>query len=172
MSSKDKNLSDVKQEDFTALADKSIALVVSEWNEDITFSLAKACKKTLEKEGISSNRISVDYVPGSYELVMGSSLVNTKYNPDAIIALGCVIKGETDHDKYINQAVANGLIQLNIFLKKPVVFGLLTPNTKEQALDRAGGKYGNKGVEAAMTALKMLKLSSTINENTKKIGFS
>ncbi len=171
MSSKERNLSTVPELDFSQLSEKSISIVVSEWNDDITFSLRNACLETLKKFGISEDNISVEYVPGTFELVYGSSLANQKHHPDAIVALGCVIKGETDHDKYINNAVSTGLMQLNLMLKKPVVFGVLTPNNKDQALDRAGGQYGNKGVEAAMTALKMLELKRKCSEQSQKIGF-
>ncbi len=171
MSSANKNLSDVKPADYGDLSNKVIAIVVSNWNEDITYSLRDACIRTLKSNGISEQNICIEYVPGAYELVYGVSLSNSKHKPDAIIALGCVIKGETDHDKYINQSVATGLMQLNLMLKKPVIFGLLTPNTKQQALDRAGGKYGNKGDEAAITALAMLRLQEESTTHNSKIGF-
>lgn len=171
MSSANKNLSDIKDTDYGDLSKVKIAIITSDWNEDITYSLRDACIKTLVEAGVPKDSIFLEQVPGAYELVYGTTLANAKHKPDAVIALGCVIKGETDHDKYINQAVASGLMQLNLMLKKPVVFGVLTPNTKQQALDRAGGSHGNKGVEAAHTALRMMRMTQESSTSNSKIGF-
>ena len=115
--------------------------------------------------------IIVHYVPGAFELPLGARIVMGQHSIDAAICLGCVIKGETDHDVYINNAVAAGIMNLGLTSKKPVIFGLLTPNTKQQAIDRAGGKYGNKGVEAAKTAIKMVHLNDPDHHLKKSIGF-
>jgi 6,7-dimethyl-8-ribityllumazine synthase len=96
-------------------------------------------------------------VPGTFELPYAAKQLATK-GQDAVICIGCVIKGETDHDVYINSSVAHALQQLNLQYNMPFIFGVLTPNTEVQALDRAGGKHGNKGTEAAITALKMMNL--------------
>jgi len=132
----------------------SIGLVVSEWNEDITESLYNGAYDTLVECGVLSNNIKRINVPGSFELVYGSKKM-IQSNVDVVIAIGCVIKGETEHFNYICQSVSNGIIDLNINFNTPVVFCVLTDNNKQQSEDRSGGKHGNKGVEAAITALKL-----------------
>ncbi len=146
-----------------------ISIVVSEWNPKITNALKKAAIKTLKDTGISKSNISEISVPGTFELPLGAKIANRNNQPHAIICLGCVIKGETDHDKYINQSVASAIQMLNLSLDKPVIFGVLTPNSMDQAKDRAGGSHGNKGVEAAYTALKMIQIHKPITK--KKIGY-
>ena len=146
-------------------------IVVSEWNEKITNALADGCKDTLLKHGIPEANIHTMYVPGSFELPAGAKLIMTGKKLDGVICIGCVIRGETSHNEYINHAVASGLTQLSLITNIPCIFGVLTPNTEQQAIDRAGGKYGNKGVEAAHTALKMAQLKKEANEPKKKIGF-
>lgn len=133
-------------------------IVVSEYNADITLPLLEGCTEALQKHGALKDNIQTVFVPGAYELVGGAHQLLRTQHLDAVICLGCVIKGETDHDVYINQAVSEGLVQLNIQHNRPVIFGLLTPNTHQQAIDRAGGQHGNKGVEAAITAIKMADL--------------
>ena len=136
-----------------------LGIVVSEWNDDITGALLDGCIQTLKNANVEAINIQVIHVPGTYELPSGASLLlNSSNSLDAIICLGCVIQGETKHDDYINHAVANGLMQLSMAKNKPVIYGVVTTNDHQQALDRAGGKYGNKGVEAAQTALKMINL--------------
>ena len=130
-------------------------IVVAEWNEEITFSLLKGAKESLLKAGADPTRITLLYVPGSFELTAGASLLLQDEEYDAIICLGCVIQGETRHFDFICNAVANGLTSLTVNYNKPVIFGVLTTENKEQALERSGGKLGNKGVEAAYTAIKM-----------------
>jgi 6,7-dimethyl-8-ribityllumazine synthase len=132
----------------------TVGLVVSEWNEDITESLYSGAYDTLVERGVISNNIKRINVPGSFELVYGSKKM-IQSNVDVVIAIGCVIKGETEHFNYICHSVSNGIIDLNINFNTPVVFCVLTDNNKQQSLDRSGGKYGNKGVEAAITALKL-----------------
>jgi len=170
MSSKDQNLSAGAKQSLKSVEDFSFAVIVSDWNEDITYSLRDACVQSLKDNGAKEENILIHHVPGAFELPMGARLIMGQDKVDAAICLGCVIKGETDHDIYINQAVANGIMNLGLSSKKPVIFGLLTPNTKEQALDRAGGAYGNKGVEAAVTAMKMVHMAKPEN-NKKSIGF-
>ena len=129
-------------------------------------------KETLLKHGVTEDAIVVHKVPGSFELPLAAKFVLAKEQKDAVICLGAVIKGETDHDKYINAAVASGIMQLSLLSNVPIIFGVLTTNNKEQALNRAGGAHGNKGVEAAITALKMIALKKQTKERDKKIGFS
>ena len=156
MSSFDQNLSAIN-----FLPDGSgarISIVVSEWNETITESLYAACYQTLIDSGCNKENIIRKNVPGSFELVLGAKWAIENERPDAVICLGCVIQGETRHFDFICDAVANGIMKLNIDFSLPVIFGVLTPQNMEQALDRAGGKHGNKGLEAAVTALKMIKI--------------
>jgi len=169
MANKNNTLSEKSKIKLENAAEIKIAVIISEWNLDITDSLRKAAVDTLIENGISKENVFEFWVPGAFELPLGTKIANDQQNPDALICLGCVIKGETDHDKYISQSVAGGLQSLNLAFSKPVVFGLLTPNTKEQAEERAGGSYGNKGVEAAYTALRMLELKRI--QTKKKIGF-
>ena len=135
-----------------------IGIVKSEWNNNITDSLINSCMSFLLDSGIKQNNIIKINVPGSMELVLGASLLLNKKKVDGVIALGSIIKGDTDHDKYIAQSVSNGLINLSLEYKKPVVFGVLTTNNMKQAIDRCDGKKGNKGLESAYTLLKMLNL--------------
>ncbi|MFN0190330.1 MAG: 6,7-dimethyl-8-ribityllumazine synthase [Bacteroidia bacterium] len=135
-------------------------IVVSEWNEEITGALLKGTMEALTLAGTKAENINIKYVPGSFELTAGASLLLQNKKTDVIICLGCVIQGETRHFDFICDAVANGITQLSIQYNKPVIFGVLTPNTMQQAIDRAGGKYGNKGFEAGVTAIKMAHLFS------------
>lgn len=135
-----------------------IAIVVSKWNEAVTSALAEGARETLLKAGVYAEHILLREVPGSYELPSGAQFVIESEDPDAVICLGCVIQGETRHFEFINQAVAQGVMNVSLKYKRPVIFGVLTPDTQQQALDRAGGKYGNKGQEAAVAALEMLDL--------------
>ena len=137
-------------------------IVVAEYNKDITFALLEGCVDTLLKHGATEADITVSYVPGAFELTTGAQYQHLANDPDAVICLGCVIKGDTDHDVYINNAVAQGITRLSLDFNKPVIFGLLTPNNHQQAVDRAGGKHGNKGVEAAVTAIKMVALQQDL----------
>ncbi len=134
---------------------KSFGIAVAEWNKHITFELLKGCMETLIQHGVSENDIHIHFVPGTFELPFAGKKLAQQHHLAGVICLGCVIKGETDHDIYINTSVANALQTLNIEFDIPFIFGVLTPNNEAQALDRAGGKHGNKGVEAAVTALKM-----------------
>ena len=170
MSSKDQNLSEGSKQKLKSVEDFSFAIIVSDWNEDITYSLKDACIETLKANGAQEKNIHIHHVPGAFEMPLGARIVMGQENIDAAICLGCVIKGETDHDIYINQAVASGIMNLSLTSKKPVIFGLLTPNTKQQAIDRAGGVHGNKGVEAAVTAIRMVHLAKT-GSAKKSIGF-
>ena len=135
---------------------KKIAIVVARWNEEITGALYEAAVATLTAHGIKKTNIVRKDVPGSFELSLGGLLMAEKKDIDAVLCLGCVIQGDTPHFDYICQAVAYGITTAGLQTKKPVVFGVLTTLNKKQALDRAGGKHGNKGEEAALTALEML----------------
>ena len=151
------NLSDY---DFDSVPDASnmcFGIVVAEWNHDITGALLDGCVRTLEKHGTIPENIHVKTVPGSFELVYGAQQMRKNDGFDAIIILGSVIQGETPHFTYICQGVTNGISYLNAVQNIPVIYGLLTTLDHQQAFDRAGGKYGNKGDECAVTAIKMAK---------------
>jgi 6,7-dimethyl-8-ribityllumazine synthase len=162
MSSALKNLSDFNHTVIPNGAGMRIAIVVAEWNIEITGSLRDGALQTLLNNGVSEKNIILKYVPGSFELPMGAQLLCADKNIDAVICLGCVIQGETRHFDFICDAVANGVINVGLKYNKPVIFGVLTPNTLQQAQDRAGGKHGNKGDEAAVTALKMIHLQKSL----------
>jgi len=156
MATSRKNLSDLSAQDLPPVSDKKFGVVVSEWNQEVTESLYSGALDTLLKFGASKENIIRKNVPGSYELSLGAQWMAQIEEIDAVICLGCVIQGETPHFNFICQSVAQGLKDVALKYNKTVVFGVLTVNTFTQALDRAGGKHGNKGDEAAMTALKML----------------
>ncbi|WMN07772.1 6,7-dimethyl-8-ribityllumazine synthase [Marivirga arenosa] len=159
MASNLKNLSTHSGKNMKGLQDKKFAIVVSEWNEEVTESLYNGAYESLIENGIPKENIQKHYVPGSFELSLGAQWMAEKEDIDAVICLGCVIQGETRHFDFICDAVAHGITNVSLKYNKPVIFGVLTPNTQQQALDRAGGKHGNKGDEAAFTALKMLGLA-------------
>ncbi len=158
MASALKNLSRHDSSKIPSAKGMRFAIVVSEWNDKITFALLDGALKTLTQYGAKEKNISVHYVPGSFELTAAAKWVADTKKFDAVICLGCVIQGETRHFDFICDAVANGLTDLNTRYSIPFIFGVLTPSTMQQAKDRAGGKHGNKGVEAAVTAIKMVAL--------------
>lgn len=152
------NLSDFNKDSLPDSSDMKIGIVVSQWNNKITDGLFNGAFATLIESGVSENNIEKIEVPGSFELIFGAKILSRK-DIHAIICLGSVIQGETKHFDYVCQAVSNGIKDLNITLDIPVIFGVLTDNTMEQALNRSGGKHGNKGIEAAVTAIKMAHLN-------------
>tara|TARA_B100000768_G_scaffold38160_1_gene36867 strand:+ start:666 stop:1148 length:483 start_codon:yes stop_codon:yes gene_type:complete len=158
MIKKNTNLSYFIKEEVSNAKGLSFGIVVSEWNVDITEGLYRGTIEALIECGADTNDIVRYNVPGSYELVFGAKIA-AKKNPDAIICLGSVIQGETKHFDFVCNAVALGIKDLNVSLNIPVIFGVLTDNNMEQALNRSGGKYGNKGIEAAITAIKMAVLN-------------
>lgn len=151
------NLSDYKAFKLDGAEHYKIGIVTAEWNEHITGALSAGARTLLLAQGIQPANIIEQLVPGSYELPLAAQwLANS--GCDAVIAIGCLIKGETPHFEYISEAVAHGLMDVNLRTSKPIAFGVITVLTEEQALDRAGGKHGNKGTEAAVTVLRMLQL--------------
>jgi 6,7-dimethyl-8-ribityllumazine synthase len=156
MASTEKNLSTYTSANITPIADRKFAIIVSEWNSDVTEALYSGAWETLIQNGASRENIIKKMVPGSFELTLAAQWMAEKKDIDAVICLGCVIQGETRHFEFICQAVAQGITNVGLKFNKPVIFGVLTPDTKQQAIDRAGGKHGNKGDEAAITAIKML----------------
>lgn len=171
MASSFKNLSTYDESNMPSAEGMSFGIVVSEWNHEITHALYQGCLETLLKHGAKEDDIRTAQVPGSFELPVGAKILAGAKRFDAIICLGCVIKGDTKHDEYINNAVATGLTNLSIASGIPCIFGVLTPNNQEQALERAGGKHGNKGVEAAATAIRMAALRKELARPANKIGY-
>ena len=158
MATQHNSLSYFNKEEIPNCKNLKIAIVVSQWNQLITDKLKKGAEKTLIECGLQKKNILVYHVPGSYELIFGAKIA-AKKSPNAIICLGSVIQGETKHFDFVCNAVSNGIKDLNIKLDIPVIFGVLTDNNIEQAKNRSGGKYGNKGVESAITAIKMAILN-------------
>jgi 6,7-dimethyl-8-ribityllumazine synthase len=152
------NLSNYDPELVPDASEMRFGVVVSDWNNEVTWSLLYGVLKTLKKHGATKKNIIVKHVPGSFELTLGAQFLAEYDDLDAIICLGCVIQGETPHFTYICQGVTQGITQLNMEYNIPFIFGVLTTQTQEQAIDRAGGKHGNKGDEAAVTAIKMASL--------------
>lgn len=137
-----------------------IHLVVSQWNETITSDLKEGAINTLLKNNVQQANIKVSYVPGSFELIYGTKKAQS-FDPDAVIAIGSIIQGQTKHFDFVCQAVSQGIKDLNVQSEVPVIFCVLTDHNLKQAQDRSGGKYGNKGVEAAVAALKMIQFRHT-----------
>ena len=150
-----KNLSDFSGSKIPNAKPYRFGIVVAEWNAEITNALYQGAYKTLVDNGATEENILTYTVPGSFELTSGADLLLKNINLDAIICLGCVIQGETKHFDFICDAVAHGLTNVAVKYSKPVIFGVLTTDNLQQAIDRAGGKHGNKGDEAAVTAIKM-----------------
>ncbi|QQS51461.1 MAG: 6,7-dimethyl-8-ribityllumazine synthase [Bacteroidota bacterium] len=153
-----KNLSDFNPQLMPDASGMKIAIVVAEWNEAITFALRDGAVNTLLKHGVKPDDIAVEHVPGTFELTAGAKALAQTGRFDAVIVLGCVIQGETRHFDFICQGVTQGITQLNLNFDMPFIFGVLTTDNQQQAIDRAGGKHGNKGDEAAYTAIKMVDL--------------
>ena len=150
------NLSAYDFDSVPDASDMTIGIVVSEWNTNITEMLLIGAINTLEKHGVKPENIITRRVPGSFELTFGAKRLAESKELNAIIILGCVVKGDTPHFDYVCSGVTQGITELNLMYDIPFIFGLLTTDTMEQSEDRAGGKYGNKGDEAAITAIKMI----------------
>ena len=144
-------------------SDDIVAIVASKWNAEVTDALVEGATNTLIAAGLRPKHIRTYRVPGAYELPTGAQFaINGNPGLDAVICLGCVVQGETKHFDFINQAVAQGIKDVSLKFNLPVIFGVLTPDTQQQALDRAGGKFGNKGEEAAVAALEMIDLQRSL----------
>jgi 6,7-dimethyl-8-ribityllumazine synthase len=153
-----KNLSIYNPDSVPDAGEMRFGIVVSDWNKEVTWSLLEGAVNTLKKHGATEKNIVVKHVPGSFELTLGAQFLAEYDDLDAVICLGCVIQGETPHFTYICAGVTQGITQLNLEYNLPFIFGVLTTNNQQQAADRAGGKLGNKGDEAAITAIKMAAL--------------
>ncbi len=157
MATRNKNLS-VFEGPVPSAVDMKFGIVVSEWNRDITDALCNGAVKTLRQSGCLDDNIIIRYVPGTFELALGARLFAEHTDVDGVIALGCVIQGETPHFDYVCQGATLGINSVMQEWGMPVSFGVLTTLDRQQAIDRAGGKHGNKGDEAAATVIKMVSL--------------
>lgn len=157
------NLSDYRPLQINNASSFRIGIVVSEWNGFVTSNLCNGAVQTLEKEGVLEHNISVFEVPGAFELNYAAMQLCKQGTYDAVIAIGCVIRGETAHFDYVCGAVAQGIKDCNILTDVPTIFCVLTDDKREQSIARSGGELGNKGVEAAVTALQMITFKQNIS---------
>lgn len=165
MASHHQNLSDHDSNKVPSAEGMKIALVIAEWNSEITEGLKRGALDTLLKYGAKPENIQLEYVPGSYELPMGAQFIlDSRSAIDVVICLGCVIQGETRHFDFVCEAVSQGVKDVSLKYNKPVIFGVLTDNTIEQSRARSGGTLGNKGDEAAVTAIKMVALKQNLSQ--------
>ena len=158
------NLSDY---DFNSVPDATemrFGIIVSEWNYNITGALMQGAVDTLKKHGAKDENILVHHVPGSFELTFGATQMIQSGKVDAVIAIGCVVRGDTPHFDYVCAGTTQGIAHLNATCDIPVIYGLITTNNMEQAEDRAGGKLGNKGDECAITAIKMIDYKQQVKK--------
>lgn len=162
MATANKNLSDYDIKSVPNAKKMRFAIVVAEWNINITSNLLKGAYDTLIKQGAQKKNITIKYVPGSFELPIGAQTIIEKTDVDAVICLGSVIQGDTKHFDFVCQATALGIKDVALSYNVPVIFGVLTDNTLQQAIDRSGGKHGNKGDEAAITAIKMVQFQKEV----------
>jgi len=163
MATVNQNLSEYDPNKIPDASDMKISIVVSEWNASITNNLLAGARNTLLKHGLKEDQLSVNYVPGSFELPTAANMIlESDDSIEAVICLGCVIKGETKHFDFVCQAVSQGVKDVSLMHNKAVIFGVLTDNTMQQSIDRSGGKHGNKGDEAAISAIKMVHLQRTL----------
>ena len=160
-----KNLSDFSHLSIPSAAPFRFAIVVAQWNANITGALLNGAYNSLIANACPESNITILEVPGTFELSNAAAIAAASKKYDAIICLGCVIQGETRHFDFICQAVANGITEVGVKTLIPTIFGVLTTETLEQASDRAGGKHGNKGEEAAITAIKMAELASNFKNS-------
>ncbi len=165
------NLSDYTPLHIANADEFNIGIVFSEWNSFVTHNLRDACLETLQKEGVKSENIRTFQVPGAFELNYACMQLCKENKYDAVIAIGNVIRGETPHFDYVCSAVAQGIKDCNILTNVPTIFCVLTDDTKEQSLARSGGNLGNKGVEAAATALQMIDFKKNLSAKKGSIGF-
>jgi 6,7-dimethyl-8-ribityllumazine synthase len=164
MASHLQNLSAFDPEDIPPAKGMKFGIVIADWNREITHNLLKGAIQTLEHFGAVEKDIFIHHVPGSFELPLGAQLIAESLKPDAVICLGCVIQGETRHFDYICQGVTQGITELNLKFNLPFIFGVLTTDTLDQAMDRSGGKHGNKGDEAAVSAIRMTHLKRSLGQ--------
>ena len=171
MATDQKNLSHYNKSDLPNPVKMRFGIVVSEWNNKITDQLLKGAVSTLRDLNVPKNNILIHYVPGAFELPLGAQYLLESTDVNGVIALGSVIQGETKHFDFVCEGTTNGIMQVSLKYNKPVILGVLTDNTIQQAIDRSGGKHGNKGIECAIACIKMISLKNKINSPNTSIGF-
>lgn len=157
-----KNLSVYTKENIPNGADFKVGIVVSEWNDSITFALLKGAKQTLLDNGVPEEHILIRYVPGAFELPLAAQLMLDNTEVDGVIVIGVVIQGETKHFDFVCQGATDGIMKVMLEYNSPVSYCLLTDNNMQQSIDRSGGKHGNKGVECAVACMKMIALKKDL----------
>ncbi len=164
MATEGKNLSEYNREEIPNGADFKVGIVVSEWNYDITGNLLKGAQQAFLDNGVKAENIIIKHVPGTFELPLGCQmLLEADEDIDGLVAIGSVIQGETKHFDFVCQGATQGLMAVNLEYNTPVSFCVLTDNNKQQAIDRSGGKHGNKGIECAIATLKMIALQEDLD---------
>ncbi|MDG1427637.1 MAG: 6,7-dimethyl-8-ribityllumazine synthase [Crocinitomicaceae bacterium] len=158
MATVNRNLSEYNKEEIPNGADFKIGIVVSEWNEKITFNLLKGAKQALLDNGVKEENIDVRLVPGAYELPLGAQFFCESDGVDGVVAIGVVIQGETKHFDFVCEGASQGLMNVNLKYNIPVAFCVLTDEYEQQSIDRSGGVHGNKGIECAVACMKMIAL--------------
>ncbi|MFT4602535.1 MAG: 6,7-dimethyl-8-ribityllumazine synthase [Arenicella sp.] len=159
MATVDNNLSEYDKERIPNGADFKIGIVVSEWNDDITLNLLKGAREALEENGVKPENILVKYIPGTFELPLACQfMLEADDAIDGVVAIGCVIQGETKHFDFVCQGATQGIMAVQMEYNTPISFCVLTDNNRQQSIDRSGGKHGNKGIECAVACLKMIAI--------------
>ena len=158
------NLSAYDADSMPDASGMKVAIAAAEWNAEITDALLQGAVDTLVRNGVKEENIFVARVPGTVELTFASQQMAEAYQPDAVIAIGCVVRGDTPHFDYVCMGATQGIAQLNATDDVPVIYGLITTNNMQQAEDRAGGRLGNKGDECAVTAIKMIDFACTLKK--------
>lgn len=171
MATENKNLSYYDNETIPNAENMRFGVVVSEWNKNITEGLLNGALQALKENNVPEENILIHWTPGSFELALGAQHLLEFTTVDGVIALGSVIQGETKHFDFVCQGVTQGIMDVSIKYNKPVIFGVLTDNTLQQAIDRSGGKHGNKGIECAIACIKMIDLKKKLSEPKPKVGF-
>lgn len=165
MATVEKNLSKYDPKQLPDASFMRIGIVVSEWNDEITSRLLEGALEVLKEAGLKEEELQLIHVPGSFELPMGAAFLLEHHEVHGVIALGSVIRGETAHFDFVCQGVAQGIKDVSLKYLRPVIFGVLTDDQKQQSLDRSGGKHGNKGTEAAVACLKMIAIQKKMRSN-------
>tara|TARA_B100001964_G_C13909813_1_gene455349 strand:- start:89 stop:607 length:519 start_codon:yes stop_codon:yes gene_type:complete len=171
MATDQKNLSNYNKADLPNPVNMRFGIVVSEWNKKITDQLLNGAVATLKELNVSESNIIIHYVPGAFELPLGAQYLLESTDVNGVIVLGSVIQGETKHFDFVCEGTTNGVMQVSLKYNKPVIYGVLTDNTMQQAIDRSGGKHGNKGIECAIACIKMISLKNKIKSPNTSIGF-
>jgi len=171
MATDNKNLSHYDKDSIPKADKMRFGIVVSEWNKNITQGLLDGALAALKENNVPDENISVQWTPGSFELALAAQHMLEHTSVDGVVALGSVIQGETKHFDFVCQGVTQGIMDVSLKYNKPVIFGVLTDNTMQQAIDRSGGKHGNKGTECAIACIKMIDLKQKLAQPNLKIGF-